>query len=196
MIEFIGSAPPGYVYPALFIGLVFLGGFVLMPAIFMTIVGTINLWYLFAAMLLASLASDAFWYFIGTTTKKEKLYSLRFVQKRMKEAEKFSSFYAKHGIILVFLTKFVYGTRIASHVLAGMHKLSFVWFSIATTLGSAIWFWVLYYLVKGVNASLDSVKSTALRIQLLLLAIVAFTLLFNWFTGTYLRKKLMARKQS
>lgn len=196
MVDFILHLTPGYLYPGLLLGLITTGGFVLLPAIYMSIIGNLNLNHLFMIVLLAGVASDSLWYYIGNKARKDRLYRLSFVKKRMREAEKFSTFFSRHGVLLVFMTKFIYGTRIASHVLAGMHKIKYVRFVLATSLGTAIWFWIFYALVKTVDNGLATAKTTALRIQLLLLIVTIIMLLLNWFTGTYVRKKLLKRGES
>jgi hypothetical protein len=72
---------------------------------------------------------------------------LRYIKKRTDEAEKFSDFFLRHGAILVFVSKFVYGTRIAGQILpeciGSIFEISF-----ATTLGSMIWFGIFYILLR------------------------------------------------
>lgn len=193
MADFILHLTPGYLYPALLIGLVALGGVVLLPAIYMSILGSLDLAHLFIIAVTAGIVSDSIWYMVGKKAKKERLYRLSYVQKRIREAEAFSDFFSKHGVLLVFLTKFVYGTRIASHILAGMHKIRFFPFAIATSLGTAIWFWTFYWLIRTVDNGLATAKTTALRIQLLLLIMTIVMVALNWFTGTYVRRKLLKR---
>lgn len=196
MTEFIMNLSPGYLYPALFIGLVMIGGAVLLPAMYLTLTESLNITHLFVIAVLAGIASDSFWYLIGLKAKKDRLYRLSFVRKRMRDAEKFSAFFSRRGVLLVFVTKFVYGTRIASHVLAGMHRIRFPWFTAATSLGTSIWFWFLYYLVKAVDYGVASAKSTALRAQLLLLIVLSILVAINWFTGTVVKSKIEKHSDS
>lgn len=191
MDDVILHLTPGYLYPGLLVGLVFLGGLILLPAIYMSLLGMLDLSHLFTLVLAAGAVSDSFWYLVGNKAKKERLYRLSFVKKRISEAGRFSAFFTRHGVLLVFLTKFVYGTRIASHVLAGMHRISFFRFVIATSLGTTLWFWIFYWLVRTVDMGLAAAKTATLRIQLLLLITVVVIILLNWFTGTYVRKKLL-----
>jgi membrane protein DedA with SNARE-associated domain len=191
MIDFIAHLTPLYLYPFLFVGITFLGGLVLMPAMYLTHVGAVSLLYLFLITIFAGAVSDSVWYFIGSSAKKEKLYSFRFIKNKIQEAGKFSEFFSKHGVRLVFFTKFVYGTRIASHVLAGLHKIGYARFLGATMAGTATWFAIFYFLIRSINVGITAAKATAFRIQILFLGVVAILLVVNWFTGKYLRKKMM-----
>lgn len=190
MVDFISGLSAYYLYPGIFFGIILVGGVVLLPAMYLSLLDTVNIYYLFLIAILAGIVADALWYYIGKYAKKERLYNLSFVKKRIDEANRFSSFYVKHGVLLSFVTKFVYGTRIASHVLAGMHKIHFMKFLLATSLGTSIWFIVLYYLVRSVDNGIASVQSVAFRIELTFLTLFIIMLLFNWATGRYLKKKL------
>ena len=163
----------------------------LMPAIYLTQLGVVNLWVLFSITIASGLVSDSFWYFIGYKGKEERLYALPFVQSKIKEAEKFSAFFKKYGAVLVYFTKFIYGTRIASHILAGANKISYYKFIVATALGTATWFGIFYFLIRSIDVGIENAKATAFRIEILFLAIVVIMLLLNWFTGTYIRKRMM-----
>lgn len=190
MIQFILGLGP-FIYPFLYIGIIFLGGIVLMPSLYFSIHGGVfNILFLFIASLLAGITADSFWYYIGARAKKDKLYSLRFVKKRMEEAEKFSEFFVKRGVLLTFVTKFVYGTRIASHILAGMHKINYLKFLLATCAGTVLWFLIFYFLIKSIDLGIDSVKATAFKIEIFFLIIVSLSFTLNWFTGKYIRKKM------
>jgi membrane protein DedA with SNARE-associated domain len=191
MLDFIANLQPGYAYPALFFGHIFFGGLVLIPALYLSVTKALSLPVLFLIIILSSMFNDSFWYFIGGSIKKEKIYSFRFIKKRMAEARKFSAFYDRHGVWTVFFTKFIYGTRIASHILAGVHRISFAKFLAATAAGTAVWFMVMYFLIKGFDKGVSGTGSVAFRIQIVFLAAFAVIFLVNWFTGTYIRKRLM-----
>jgi membrane protein DedA with SNARE-associated domain len=194
MIDFIAQLGPGVLYPAIFLGIIFLGGLVLIPAMYLSITGSISLTFLLLINIIAAATADSFWYAVGKVAKKEKLYTYRFIKKRITEAERFSAFFTKHGVLLVFLTKFIYGTRIASHVLAGMHKIRFYKFLGATAAGTGVWFGIFYLLLRSIDTGLSAVKEAATRVQLLFLAVLAVLVFINWFTGSYIRQKIMKNK--
>lgn len=191
MLEFISGLHPFILYPFLFVGVIVVGGVVLLPAMYLSLLGPVSLILLFLTAILAGISADSLWYYVGKSAKKERLYSLAFVQKRIEEAKKFSNFYTERGVLLAFLTKFVYGTRIASHVLAGMHKVNFMKFLGATALGTTVWFFIFYFLIRFIDLGIASVATTALRISLMFAIIVIATLLINFFSGKYLKRKIL-----
>lgn len=195
MADFIAGLHPGYVYPSIFFGHIFLGGLILIPALYLSITQTISLPILFVLIVTSSMFADSFWYSMGKYIKKERAYSLKFIRNRMKEAKKFSEFYERYGVWAVFLTKFIYGTRIASHILAGMHKISFLRFLAATAAGTAAWFTIMFLLIKLLDRGVSDTGSLAFRIQVIFLTMIAVLILFNWFTGSYIRKRLINHRK-
>lgn len=191
MLNLIADFRPELVYPLIFLGHIFLGGIVLIPALYLSVTDTLSLAALFVTIIASSMVADSLWYLIGKNVRREKIYALAFIKRRAEEAKKFSQFFEKHGIRMVFLTKFVYGTRIASHLLAGIHRINFVRFLIATAAGSTVWFLVLFSLVKLLDVGVSETGSVALKLQIVFLGGVLFILLFNWYSKTFIRKRLM-----
>ena len=194
MLEFILHLEPVYLYPTIFLGHIFLGGLILIPALYLSITGNLSLTILLLTVIASSMVTDSIWYAIGKNLRRDRVYSFAFIRKRAEEAAKFENFYDKHGIWTVFLTKFVYGTRIASHLLAGIHKISFTGFIMATATGTTLWFFVLFFLVKVLNIGVSGAESVASRLQIIFLVGTAFILFFNWYSRKYIRKRLMNQK--
>ncbi len=193
MSDFIAHLGPVAVYPSIFIGIIFLGGLVLVPAMYLSLSGTIHLMYLFIVTVAAGATADMVWYTIGRLAKKERIFMFSYVRKRLEEAKKFSSFFNRHGVLLVYLTKFIWGTRVASHLLAGLHRIPVAKFLGSTALGTATWFGIFYVLVRSVDFGVAAVQVTARRVEVIFLLMAVLLLFFNWCIGTFLRKKIMKR---
>lgn len=196
MLSFLTHLAPGALYPGIFVGIIFLGGLILLPAMYLSTTGTVSLGILFLITLLASLCADSFWYVVGALAQKEKLYALPFLRKRIEGAKAFSAYFEKRGVFLVFIAKFVYGARLASHILAGMHRLPFFKFVGAVLSGTAVWFGIFYVLLHMVDIGVSGAKSAATRIELGLLILVLILGGLNWFTGTFIRKKMMQKQKN
>lgn len=195
MLDFITQLQPGYIYPAIFFGHIFLGGLVFIPALYLALTNELSLPILFAIIVTSSMVIDSIWYLLGKGVKKERVYSFSFIRSRMKEAKKFSASFDKYGVWAVFFTKFIYGTRIASHILAGMHKTNYWKFLGATAAGTSAWFGIMYFFVKALDKGVSGTASAAFRIQIIFLVIVILLLLLNWFTGTYVRRRLLGKSK-
>ena len=177
-------------YPAIFVGIIFLGGTVLIPALYGTLSGRLDLFLLFITALLAAATADLVWYMLGAKATKDRLYRIPFIKKRIDEAKRFSVFFSRHAILLVFLTKFIWGTRIASHVLAGMHKINPFKFLLSTACGTSVWFFILYALTRYADAGVRGIKETNSHLQIVFLVLFGFLMIVNWFTGSYVRKRM------
>ena len=113
MLTYLYSLGPG-LYPMLYFGIIFLGGVVLMPSIYFSLhVEALNIAYIFLAAMLAGITADSFWYIVGFRAK-ERVFNIPLIKKRVAEAHKISHFFNRRGVLLTFLTKFIFGTRIAS----------------------------------------------------------------------------------
>ncbi|MBI2023568.1 VTT domain-containing protein [Candidatus Giovannonibacteria bacterium] len=116
-----------YKYTAIFIGLLTGGETVLLPALYIAVTnGALDIKLVVAINILATVISDSFWYILGRWINKETILSSRFFSKKLSGARDFSEFFERHSLYAVFISKFIYGTRMITQVLAGMHKTSFI----------------------------------------------------------------------
>lgn len=127
-----------YAHPYLyvFVGLLFVGELVLLPAIYLSIAGRLDLAYVIGIAIIATVLSDLVWYFAG---RKFPASALRRLPGRgtSRLVLGLDRLFARRGAQVVFLSKFVYGTRTAAQILAGVHDLPFRPYLVANTLGVA-----------------------------------------------------------
>ena len=191
MTAFLSHLSPSILYPTIFFGIIFLGGMMMLAAMYLAFSGMISLPVLFLITILAAIAIDTLWYVIGMRADKETIYEHRFVRPRAAMAKRFSRYFERHGALLVFITKFVYGARLASHILAGVHRIHYPKFLFAISLGTSVWFGIFYTLVYLFDASVGTAKTTTFHLQILFLGGAACIFVFNWIIGTFFKKKLM-----
>lgn len=198
MVEYIthliAAADPFALYAFLFVGIVATGGFILIPAVYFSIGGFISLIGLYGITVAATVFSDVIWYLIGWVIKK-KAWRPRFLGRHLREAEKLERFYRKHGVMTVFIAKFVYGTRVATQLLAGMYRTDFLKFVLVTVAGASIWFWFFYFLLRFTNVGLEGVAATAFRLEVVLLAVVVALVLFYFLIGKYIKRRWFSGDQ-
>lgn len=162
-------------YLLMFIGLLIAGELVLLPAIYLAVTGRLDLGMVFVVAVTATMIADAVWYYIGRRLPPERC--ARIVGRRFgRVVERFEPAFTtrRRSIIVLFVSKFVYGARTTIQVLAGMHKMPV-----------ATWFVVNALAVVTLNACLVSlgylVRGTMFRfgeiVQDLELAFLAFVIL-------------------
>lgn len=118
ILDVLSSHP----YIALFLGMLVAGEVVLIPAIFLATTGRIDLPAVVGISMLATLISDAIWYGLGRALPQPVIRRLsrRFSDQAFRGIGQ--TFKAGGGRIL-FMSKFVYGTRTLVQVLAGVNRM-------------------------------------------------------------------------
>lgn len=172
-----GMAIAAHPYAFVFIGLIFGGETILLPAIYLAIVGALNLSYVTALMVLATIVSDILWYYAG-------IGAIPFLKKRQmrprvqKAVSGLSAMFQRNDAYVLFISKFIYGTRIAAQVLCGMHKMNFRKYLVINTAGvlalMAVYTFIVYTAVEASNAlgTFDAVGGTKYRLQITFACIV------------------------
>lgn len=191
LINTLAHLAPTYLYLAIFIGHIFLGGFILVPALYLSIIGKVSFLVLLVLIVMSSMVGDSFWYFLGKRIGKNRIYALPIIRRRIGEAKKLSGFFDRYGVWTVFFTKFISGTRLASHILAGMHKVNYARFLVATGAGTSLWFIATFILIKWLDRGIAGMPAATFRIQVIAGATIFILVLMNWLTGTYLKDRLM-----
>jgi len=114
------------IYYAIFIGLFFAGETVLIPAIYLGVEGRLDLPLVIAISLMAAVISDLVWYFVGRLFPLSKILTFRPFRSKNAEIDSLSKVFDKHALYILFLSKFIYGTRTIVQILCGSRKISFL----------------------------------------------------------------------
>ncbi len=161
-------------YIALFAGMLIAGEIILLPAIFLATTGRIDLLAVVSISLLATLISDAIWYALGRRFPARfiKRFSGRFGHKFLDSMERI--FNAGGGQVL-FLSKFVYGTRTLVQVFAGLHGMPFrnyLPINMAGVLAVIVVLILVSYAIVGMTIRIEEVMQ---RLQVAFLLFVVIT---------------------
>ncbi|MEK7611861.1 MAG: VTT domain-containing protein [Patescibacteria group bacterium] len=113
-----------YPYAFLFVGLLIGGETILLPALYLGMTGVFNTLYVVLVMIVATIISDIFWYALGRGAVPTTLKHF-FKNKLASQADRLHEAIQGKELLILFFSKFVYGTRIAAQVLCGIRKVSF-----------------------------------------------------------------------
>ena len=174
-------------YLYLFIGLVFGGESVLLPAIYLAILGKLELPLVFSLSIFATIISDSFWYFIGRRVPHNKL--LKFVGELRTWAERLSALFVRNSFFVIILSKFMYGTRTATQILAGVYKVTFHQYILADiigVLGLNVIFVIFSILARAGSLSIEDF-SKQVTVSLVVLGTLA--VLFHIVAKKFIMKK-------
>ena len=116
---------PGNIYTVLFAGLLLGGETALLPAVYFGIEGTLYLPLVILISVVATAVSDTFWYALGRSVPMQKIASSWWLASYEKHVLSLSKLFAEKGLVILFLSKFVYGTRTAAQILCGVNKIKF-----------------------------------------------------------------------
>lgn len=130
MIDYFLNNP----YPFIFTGLFFGGESVLFPSIFLALEGIITFRGLIITAALATILSDTAWYIVGRFSS-HVIFKWAWLKSTGEKAKALSAVFDRHGLRILFYSKFVYGTRTAVQILSGMHRMPFWKYISINTLG-------------------------------------------------------------
>ncbi|QKK02037.1 MAG: DedA family protein [Pseudomonadota bacterium] len=114
----------GYPYLVLFVGLLLVGEVVLLPALFLASTGRLDWLWVILVAIVATVLSDLAWYLLGRWYPARMLDRLR-ERQPPDRVERLEVLFRRQGPRLLYLSKFVYGTRIVAQVLAGALNMRF-----------------------------------------------------------------------
>ncbi len=150
----------------LFTGIFFAGDIIAIPSLFIAAVSTESFYLILTIAIGATLSADTLWYVLGKYLKKEDLYALPFLIKREKVRNAVDALFKKHGLKTVFLSRFVYGVRLITQALAGMHKIPFYKYIAVDALGVIVWFSGIALVISLIRLTLGEFHETILGIQI------------------------------
>jgi membrane protein DedA with SNARE-associated domain len=167
-------------YVFIFIGMFFFGETVFFPALYLAFRGTLSVSSVIELMIAATILSDLVWYVIGRSMPKTRAVRLM-GHRAARVMEKISEFFMMHRLRVLYLSKFVYGTRTVVQVLSGMYKTPFVPYMIVNMLGVVSIATVILVLAYITNSTLDALTDTVHTLEigfLVLIAILACVYIF------------------
>lgn len=133
-----------------------------------------------------AIAGDGISYWIGYRYQQQlkNIWPFRHFKSQLKSGEKF---FQKHGGKSVVFGRFVGPVRAVIPTIAGMMGMRPLQFTIINVLSAIAW--APAYLLPGMvfGASLELASEVALRLVVLIMAVIIFLLLLRWLLGRSLR---------
>jgi membrane protein DedA with SNARE-associated domain len=181
LIDLIAAYP----YITVFIGLLIGGETILLPALYLGVLGVLNVWAILVIMIISTVISDTFWYTVGRGLIPQ-FVEKSFSEKRRSQLEKLSSVIKGKELAILFYSKFIYGTRIAAQILCGARKVPFWKYQSINILAVVVLGIVYYLLVRSsfmIVGAFESLQHNIIAIMVLV-AIAATTIHYILYTLT------------
>jgi membrane protein DedA with SNARE-associated domain len=175
-----------YEYVFLFFGILIGGEIVLLPAVYLAVIGFFGFTPLAAIAILATLITDNFWYAVGRKLPLARAREWAFIRKRKDKIVKASEIFRRHGLNFLLVSKFVYGTRAATHFLCGAHKLSYFRYLVMDVLGILIWLGAILLAGLTIGSSLQALDNAVLKVSLFItvffaLVVIMHVVIMRWY---------------
>jgi membrane protein DedA with SNARE-associated domain len=190
-LTFIGPHVASHPYLYLFLGMVIGGETFFLPAVYLASQGVLHFSAVLAISALATLISDTAWYVIGRSFPLSRILSWKKFSARRDAYIKIFQVFKTHSKKLLFISKFVYGTRTMVQILSGSVKMSFLNYSFVNLAGITSYLLavsLLAFITKHGLASLEYLsynKYVSVGVFIILIAIFHLCL-----------KKLLSKKFS
>ena len=114
----------------------------------------------FFVVWLSNVAGALFVYWLG------RKFGIRFFQTRIgrfllqpKQMEKLSHFYARHGVKVIFVSRFLPAFRAVVPIFAGTSGVSFMRAAVPMALASAAWYGIIVYLGATAGENWEQIRS-------------------------------------
>lgn len=152
--SFVVSFVQMYPYVFLSAGFFFAHESVFIPSIYLGLSGTLDLELLVILMIVMSVISDAAVHLVGRYISEERIR--RHAGKRLLTAvDAGHVFFERYGLVAIIVSRFIYGTRVATQLLSGMYRVPFVQYIIVNTIGMTVFIVALTALLASVRTSFD-----------------------------------------
>ncbi len=172
MIQALLAALAAHPYLYLFVGMLLLGELVLLPAVYLSATGRLGLELVIAIAIVATLLKDFTLYYAGRRFPSAALRRLP-GRGTSRLVEGLDAMFRERGPQLLFLSKFVYGTRAVTQVLAGVHDMPLRAYLVTNVVGVAALTLALSGLAWSVAGTAQRYEDVVHDVEFAFLAFVA-----------------------
>lgn len=174
-----------YGYGFLFLGTLMEGELILLTAGFLSYLGLMNFWLVLLFGFFGAIVGDNLWFWIGYKVGPNCLERFgKYLFLNETRIQKAKLYFNNHGRKTVFASRFIFGTRISSAILAGAFGMQRKTFVKSNVLGAGVWAIITAMLGYLFGSSFNLLARLFRRAEislliLLLLAIIILILRFS-----------------
>ncbi|MBI5134477.1 MAG: VTT domain-containing protein [Candidatus Taylorbacteria bacterium] len=174
-------------YIFIFVGLIFAGEAVLLPAVYFALAGKLSMPYVVAVAVAATTLADLAWYYVGLHMK-DRFYG-RLVNARVKKgADMLSGAFMKRSSVVLYFSKFVYGVRVAAQILAGSQRMPLRRYLSVNFLGILSLTVFIALLAYSIEFSLSNLTDLVHGLEVAFLVFVAFLVAAHLILGALFKR--------
>lgn len=145
-----------YNYLFIFWGMIFFGESVLLPALYLSFEGLLDPYILFAIALIAPLVSDCIWYGLAMRVPFHKVQHWKRIEGHKDKFGHLLHAFDKYHLWILFISKFVYGSRVLVQIICGAKKVHFWRYLAVNAVGTTAYLLLLYGIAFSVNKTVGA----------------------------------------
>lgn len=171
IVEVIREFVVAHPYVLLSIGFFFAHESVFIPSIYLGLNGKLDLQTLVVLMIVMSVISDAVVHLIGRYISEERIR--RHVSPKIARGlDMGHEFFGRHGLMAIFISRFIYGTRVATQLFSGMFRVPFLSYLAMNTLGMTAFIVTLTVVLASAQTSFSVFMESVTIVKILILGVV------------------------
>lgn len=187
--EYLSQYP---ILSSLFAG-IFTGEEVILILAFLSAQGILPLWVVFVFVPIGTFITDIFFFFIGKTKSVNKIKEWKYFSNSYKKIDTHIGKLTKEKhIFVLFYTKFIYGTRIASILFLGLKGTSYSQFFKYNFFITILWAMIViplgYLAGKGYSFIINIFRSVELGLLFVLIFIILLFIVKKWISTKLIKK--------
>lgn len=159
-------------YAILFFGILIGGEWVFVPALYTAFQTGLSVHAIIGISLAATFIADTAWYLIGRMVPYERVVTLPLIRKKRASIDSLGGLFDAHAMQIIFISKFVYGTRIAVQLSSGITRILYLRFICASVGGTVALAAVLTGFVWFIQNSLSALTEHVYYIHASLLVFI------------------------
>lgn len=178
-------------YIGVFLALLIGGETVLLPALYLAVSNTLfSVPVVFIISLLATIIADLILYMLGRSIPPQSLFSHPFFSKYRERMTSLSSLFEMHALLILFSSKFVYGTRSVVQIMCGRYRIPFIKYFSVNILAITLLNVIYVLAAKGVYQGVSRWSTDTSALIAAFVVFVGIAILFQALFKKFIWQKL------
>lgn len=174
-----------YQYLLVGLGLLFGGTPAFVAAVYLALIGVLNLAAVGIICIITTLIWDCVWYAVGMKVGQTRLTELVTKNAPPRSYEFLLKLFSMHPLKALFFSRFIYGLSSIVIIISGHLRVTFWKFLLVTELSILSWFLVLVFTGMLLNKTLESLEAAARNIYIIPPVLILIVL-----AGHYMGRKV------
>ncbi len=147
-----------YQYPLLFLFLIVGDELILLPAVYLAMIGVFNFVPLVVIALLANIISDSAWYGLGRILPADRVSAKFDLNRNSRLLDRISYLFDKYHLKFLIFYRFIYGARAITRIMYGVKRVPYGRYVLASLAGLVTWLAVVLPIGFLIGTSVESLQ--------------------------------------